>query len=96
MTFDASDLKKINKKIVGEMNRVECVVRDEKALEEIGSMPTGEAQAFALAEQKPFGSGNARTAFFVLYYGGDALSNRNVSNFLGEHKAWMVLLSKTD
>ncbi len=96
MVFDASDLKKINKKLVGEMNHVQCEVRDEELLEKIGGMPTVEAQAFSLAEEKPFASGNARTAFFILYYGGDALSNRNISNFIGEHKAWLVLLSKSD
>ena len=96
MVFDASDLKKINKKLVGEMNRVPSVVRDGEALEKIGGLPTVEAQAFALAQEKPFESGNARTAFFILYYGGDALSNRNISNFVGEHKAWLVLLSKSD
>jgi len=96
MKFECSDLKKINKKIVGEMNQAPPVVCDGKLLEEIGLMPTREAQAFSLAQQKPFESGNARTAFFVLYYGGGALSNRNISHFLGEHKAGMTWLSKND
>lgn len=96
MVFDSSDLKKINKKLVGEMNKVPSIVRDEKLLGKIGSMTTKEAQAFSLMQDKPFESGNARTAFFVLYYHGDALSNRNVSNFIGDHRAWMILLGKTD
>ena len=92
--FDAADLRKINKGLVGELQREPSVVKDEELLEKIAGMPSNEAQAFALWQDGPFEKGNKRTAYFILYYKGGALSNRNVSNFLNENRALMVLFSK--
>jgi len=94
MAYSAADLRKANKGLVGEMERTPSVVKDEAALAEIEKLPTREAQAFALWERKPFERGNRRTAFFILYHRGESFSNRDVSNFLKDNKAFLVLLSK--
>ncbi|OIO28339.1 hypothetical protein COX86_01400 [Candidatus Micrarchaeota archaeon CG_4_10_14_0_2_um_filter_60_11] len=94
MAFSAADLRKANKGIVGEMERVPSVTKDEAALAEIEKLPTKEAQAFALWERRPFERGSRRTAFFLLYCGVESFSNRDIANFLHDNRAFLVLLSK--
>lgn len=92
--FDAADLRKINKAIVGELQREPSVVKDEALLDKIVLLPSKEAQAFSIWQDAPFEKGSRQTAYFLLYYKGGALSNRNISNFLNENKALMALLFK--
>ncbi len=92
MIFSADELRQINKTLYGKISKGKAAVRDEGLLAVIAGLRTREAQAYDVALKHPFVDGNKRTAFLVLYFDSDHVSNRTINNFIEKHRPWLYLL----